>query len=224
MPVHILVIQGAEIPSQELLQLLEAEEYQVCTTELEGGENCLSMAPPDLAILSLRHVGPETRPLCQKICQQAKNLMVPLVLLTESCDEMGLLREPDACLVSPLRSGQIVMVIGILLQDNEAQILAASGVRLHLDTHQVYCCDSSHHLSPKEFRLLETFLRHPAKVLTRSFLMREVWDTDFVGDTRTLDVHIHMVRKKIEPDPSRPRYLRTVRGVGYHFVPTLPEL
>jgi len=224
MPVQILVIQEAEAPSQDLLQLLEAEGYQVCTTELQRAENRLCMAPPDLAVLSLRHLGPEPRLLCQEICRQARNLMVPLMLLTESCDEMGLPREPNACLVPPLPSGQIATVIKILLQNSKAQILTASGVRLHLDTHRVYCGDSSHHLSPKEFRLLETFLRHPARVLPRCFLMREVWDTDFVGDTRTLEVHIHWIREKIEPNPSRPRYLRTVRGVGYHFVPALPEL
>ncbi len=224
MPVAILVIQEAETPSHDLLQLLEAEGYQVCATELEQAENRLFMVPPDLVVLSLRHLDPETHPLCQEICQQARSLMVPLMLLAESCDEMGLPREPNACLVSPLPSSQIATVIKILLQNNEAQILAVSGVRLHLDTHQVYCGGDSHHLSPKEFRLLEIFLRHPAKVLPRRFLMHEVWDTDFVGDTRTLDVHIHWVRQKIEPDPSRPRYLRRVRGVGYHFVPLLSEL
>lgn len=219
MPVHILVIQEAGAPHEDLLQLLQAEGHQVSTTELQHAGNRLCMIPPDLALLSLRHLGPKTRPLCQELCQQARSLMVSLMLLIESCDEMGLPRESSACLVFPWPSGQIATVIKILLQNNEARILAAGGVRLRLDTHHVYCWDSCHHLSPKEFRLLETFLRYPARVLSRRFLMREVWDTDFIDDTRTLDVHIHWVRRKIEPDPSRPHYLRTVRGVGYHFIP-----
>lgn len=223
MPVRILVIQQVEASSQDLLQLSEAQGYQVHTTELERAESCLFMVPPDLVILNLRHLGPDTRPLCREICRQTRNLLLPLMLLTESCDQMGLPREPEACLLSPLPSHQIAAAISILSRNNEAHILAAGGLRLHLDTHQVYCPGSSHHLSPREFRLLETFLRHPTKVLTRRFLMREVWDTDFVEDTRTLDVHIHWIRKKIEPEPSRPRYLRTVRGVGYYFVPVLPE-
>ncbi|MEA3345392.1 MAG: response regulator transcription factor [Chloroflexota bacterium] len=149
--------------------------------------------------------------------------MVPLILLTDGCDEMGLPQEPNACLVPPLPFGQLATVIKMLLEDNETHILAVGGMRLHLDTHQLYCSSGSYYLPPKEFHLLETFLRHPARVLSRRFLMREVWETDFVGDTSTLYVHIHWLRKKIEPDLSEPRYLRTVRGVGYRFSPVLPE-
>ena len=72
-------------------------------------------------------------------------------------------------------------------------------------------------LAPKEFELLSTFMRHSGEVLPRSFLIREIWDTDYLGDTRMLDVHIRWLRRKIEDDPSAPTYLRTVRGVGYRF-------
>jgi len=145
------------------------------------------------------------------------------MFLTESSDEIGLPHEPEACLVRPLSIDQIATVISQLTQYPTARILAAGDLRLHLDTHKVHSHGTIHHLSPKQFSLLQTFLRHPARVLTRRFLMREVWDTDFVLDTRTLDVHIHWIRRKIEPDPSNPRYLRTVRGVGYFFVPSLLE-
>jgi len=75
------------------------------------------------------------------------------------------------------------------------------------------------HLSPKQFHLLSTFMHHAGEVLSRSFLMREVWHTDYMGDTRLLYVHIHWLREKIEDDPHSPVYLRTVRGVGYRFAP-----
>jgi len=224
MSTHMLVMQEVGTPDQDLLQLLEAEGYQADTTGLQEALSRLCMRPPDLAILSVRHLGRNTQSLCQKLCRQARSLMLPFVLLIESCYERGLPRGCDACLVRPLPSWQIAAVIKILLQNNGVQILAAGGVRLHLGTHRVYRCDSSHHLSPREFRLLETLMRHPARVLTRRFLMREVWDTDFVQDTRTLDVHIHWLRRKMEPNPSGPLYLRTVRGVGYDFVPVWPEL
>ena len=223
MPGHILVIQEAQDFNQNLLQFLAAKGYQVYTTELERADNCLSMAPPDLAVLNLRHFGAQSHPLCQRIFQQAGNLIVPMIMLTESCDEGGLPLGPEACLVSPLSPEQVVTVIELLLQDNRARILSAGEVLLRLDTRRVNHGNISHHLSPREFCLLETFLRHPAETLSRCFLMREVWNTDFVGDTRTLDVHIHLVRKKMEPDPRKPRYLKTVRGVGYRFVPTPSE-
>lgn len=72
-------------------------------------------------------------------------------------------------------------------------------------------------LTKMEARLLEVFMRHPNKILKRAFLMKEVWETDYIGDTRTLDVHVHWLRQKIEEDPSRPRLLRTIRGIGYRF-------
>jgi DNA-binding response OmpR family regulator len=72
-------------------------------------------------------------------------------------------------------------------------------------------------LTPKQAVLLEVFLRHPGEILTRAFLMKQVWDTEYMGDTRTLDVHIHWVRKAIEVDYKSPVYLRTVRRIGYRF-------
>lgn len=74
-------------------------------------------------------------------------------------------------------------------------------------------------LTPKECRLLATFIRNRGQVLSREFLMQEVWETEYVGDTRTLEVHVSWLRAKIEDDRSSPRYLHTVRGVGYWFEP-----
>lgn len=76
------------------------------------------------------------------------------------------------------------------------------------------------HLTPKECRLLATFIRNRGEVLSRKFLMQEVWETDYYGDTRTLEVHVSWLRAKIEDDPSSPRYIHTVRGVGYWFEPS----
>ncbi len=72
-------------------------------------------------------------------------------------------------------------------------------------------------LTPKEFALLKAFMSNGGEVLTRKYLMKEVWETDYMGDTRTLDVHICWIRRKIEDDPANPEYLTTVRGVGYQF-------
>jgi DNA-binding response OmpR family regulator len=84
--------------------------------------------------------------------------------------------------------------------------------------------DQALHLRPKEAELLALFMRNPGRVLSRRELMKRVWETDYMGDTRTLSVHIRWVRQKIEEEPSSPRYLRTVRGVGYRFeVPASSE-
>lgn len=93
--------------------------------------------------------------------------------------------------------------------------LQCGPLELDVDSRTLYRGSRSYHLTPKECRLLAAFLTHRGQVLTRQFLMKEVWDTDFVADTRTLEVHVHWIRRKIEEDHKNPRHLRTVRGVGY---------
>ena len=95
--------------------------------------------------------------------------------------------------------------------------LQAGGISLDLENRCVTKGKATVHLTPKECRLLQTFMKNGGAVLTRKFLMKTVWDTDWTEDTRTLDVHVRWLREKIEDNPSKPVYLRTVRGVGYRF-------
>jgi DNA-binding response OmpR family regulator len=105
-------------------------------------------------------------------------------------------------------------------QKKQAQVpqaLTVDGLRLNLKTRELQNGHGVIRLTPKECQLLAIFMRHPNQVLSHKFLMREVWETDYVGDMRTLQVHISWLRRKIEQDPRRPSRLRTVRGVGYRF-------
>lgn len=95
--------------------------------------------------------------------------------------------------------------------------LRINGLLLDVANRQIVTKRDAHHLTPMECRLLAVFMRNAGQVLSRKYLMQEVWRTDFIEDTRTLEVHVCWLRKKIEPDPRRPRYLRTVRGRGYQF-------
>ena len=98
-----------------------------------------------------------------------------------------------------------------------SNILEISGLTLDLDNRLVTGDNGLHHLTPVECRLLKTFMTYPGKVLSRKLLMRKVWKTDHTGDTRTLEVHICWLRKKIEKDTRHPQYIKTVRGTGYRF-------
>ena len=102
-------------------------------------------------------------------------------------------------------------------KSGESNILTADGLALDLDSRTLIMNGTVRKLTPKECQLLALFMRHYGQVLTRKFLMKEVWETEYMGDTRTLDVHICWVRKKIEEDPYRPQKLCTIRGVGYRF-------
>jgi DNA-binding response OmpR family regulator len=90
---------------------------------------------------------------------------------------------------------------------------------LHPDDKEIRRDGEPLSLAPKEYSLLATFMHHSGEVLPRSFLIHEIWNTDYLGDTRMLDVHIRWLRQKIEDNASAPVYLRTVRGVGYRFEP-----
>ena len=96
-------------------------------------------------------------------------------------------------------------------------LLRVGDLTLNLESRHLTKGGLTYKLTPKECELLEVFMSNEGKVLTRRFLMKRVWETDYLGDTRTLDVHIRWLREKIEDDPSAPLYLRTVRGVGYRF-------
>ena len=102
-------------------------------------------------------------------------------------------------------------------KDKPNQRLRAGSLTLDLADRRVIRRGKSTHLTFKECALLEILMRNNGEVLTRKTLMKEVWDTDYLGDTRTLDVHICMLRRKIERRPSQPVLIRTVRGVGYRF-------
>ncbi len=92
-----------------------------------------------------------------------------------------------------------------------------NGLLLDVANRQVITKRDTYHLTPMECRLLAVLMRNAGEVLSRKYLMQEVWRTNFIDDTRTLEVHVCWLRKKIEEDPRRPRYLRTVRGKGYQF-------
>ena len=102
-------------------------------------------------------------------------------------------------------------------QAQAPQVLTVDGLRLNLKTKELQNGHGAIRLTPKECHLLATFMRYPNQVLSHRFLMREVWETDYIGDMRTLQVHISWLRRKIEQNPRRPIRLRTVRGVGYRF-------
>jgi two-component system, OmpR family, response regulator RegX3 len=104
-------------------------------------------------------------------------------------------------------------------QDTELlpDVLEAAGVRMDVERHEVSVKGERIKLALKEFELLEMLLRNAGRVMTRGQLIDRIWGSDYVGDTKTLDVHIKRLRSKIESDPANPRYLTTVRGLGYKF-------
>ncbi|HDN79330.1 MAG TPA: response regulator transcription factor [Chloroflexi bacterium] len=139
--------------------------------------------------------------------------MLPLIILKDKRKRKGL--KADAIITYPLTWRKLSYQLKRLPQDK--RFLKAGDLTLDLLRRVLIKGGEEHHLTPKLAALLETFMRHRGRVLTRAYLMKKVWNTEFTDDTRTLDVHIHWLRKLIEDDYRSPLYLRTIKTVGYRF-------
>ena len=117
----------------------------------------------------------------------------------------------------PFTPRKVLNRVTRLLKERQGSIVKAGRLTLNLQTRCVSYGEVIHRLTPKQADLLQVFMEHEGETLTRKALMATVWNTDYLGDTRTLDVHVRWIRERIEDDPGHPQYLRTVRGIGYRF-------
>jgi DNA-binding response OmpR family regulator len=169
-----------------------------------------------LDAISLRSTGLR---LCRQIRKEVEDC--PIVLITRSVMAESASVGASAILVPPFTPRKLLNTVQRLLPSDAENSLQAGPIRLNLKQRKVSCGGREDQVTPKEARLLEVFLRHPGTLLTRKFLIKAVWDTDYTGDTRTLDVHVSWLRQILEPDPVSPRYLKTIRGQGYRL--DIPE-
>src|SRR5512135_1468464 len=178
----------------------------------------------DLVLLDLMLPGLPGTEVCRQLRARSK---VPVIMLTAKDSEIdkvvGLELGADDYVTKPYSSRELVArVRAVLRRGAEPETLIpttvqAGPVRMDVERHVVSVNNRAVAMPLKEFELLEILLRNAGRVLTRMQLIDRVWGSDYVGDTKTLDVHVKRLRSKIEPDPANPRYLVTVRGLGYKF-------
>lgn len=123
----------------------------------------------------------------------------------------------DVMLFRPLSARRLLNSVGALLHEDDEEVLDCGPFRLNVPRRILVAHGEEIQLSPKLSLLIETFMRHPGETMDRKTLMEKVWETDYLGDTRTLDVHIRWMRKLMENGGNHPRYLQTVRGIGYRL-------
>ncbi len=122
----------------------------------------------------------------------------------------------DVVLFTPISSRRLTNSVGHVINGHDEEVLAVGPFQMNVPRHLLIIDGEETQLTPKQARLLEEFMRNPGTIIDRKTLMEKVWETDYMGDTRTLDVHVRWLRKVIEQ--KRPRYLTTVRGVGYQLI------
>jgi DNA-binding response OmpR family regulator len=166
--------------------------------------------------LSLRF---SSRRFCETL--RETNLEIPVLLLLPEGTKIDRSMGARAHLRYPFSAKKLINRVLRLLPAPNDDLLQMGDITFNTKQRCVIRGDQESHLTPRQATLLEIFFQHQGEILTRSFLMKQVWDTDYMGDTRTLDVHIHWVRKAIEDDHKSPVYLRTIRRIGYRFeIPT----
>lgn len=181
---------------------------------------------PDLVLLDVMLPGMSGMEVCKKIRASSS---VPIIMLTAKDSEidkvLGLELGADDYVTKPYSSRELMARIRAVLRrqspdhsdEQDQKALAAGPVRMDVERHVVTVDGEEVSMPLKEFELLEILLRNTGRVMTRAQLIERVWGADYVGDTKTLDVHIKRLRSKIEPKASSPRYVITVRGLGYKF-------
>jgi len=222
---RVLVVEDEESFSDALSYMLRREGYD--TVVAATGTDALvefDRAGADIVLLDLMLPGLSGTEVCRSL--RAKS-SVPIIMLTAKDTEIdkvvGLELGADDYVTKPYSARELVARMrAVLRRGAEAEVsteatLAAGPVRLDVDRHVVAVDGAPVSLPLKEFDLLELLLRNTGRVLTRGQLIDRVWGADYVGDTKTLDVHVKRLRAKLEPDPANPRYLVTVRGLGYKF-------
>ena len=225
---RVLVVEDEESFSDALSYMLRKEGFEVVVAPT--GPDALTefdRSGADIVLLDLMLPEMPGTEVCRQLRQKSS---VPIIMVTARDSEIdkvvGLEIGADDYVTKPYSPRELLARIRAVLRRRSAeareeptQILAGGPVRMDVERHVVTVNGEVVALPLKEFELLELLLRNAGRVLTRGQLIDRVWGADYVGDTKTLDVHIKRLRSKIEPEPSNPRYIVTVRGLGYKFEP-----
>ena len=228
---RVLVVEDEESFVEALTLGLKREGFDV-TVARDGRQALLlfDAVHPDLVLLDLMLPGISGIDVCREIRRTSRT---PVIMVTAKDSEVdtvvGLEVGADDYVAKPYRMRELVARIRAVLRrapaavpvagddDREDEVLDAGDVQLDLARHSLTVRGQEVALPRKEFEVLELLMLNAGRVLTRDTLLDRVWGADYVGDTKTLDVHIKRIRGKIEDDPSRPELITTIRGVGYRF-------
>jgi two-component system response regulator RegX3 len=224
---RILIVEDEESLSDSVRYNLEREGYSVTVArDGRGALEAFRSQSPALVILDLMLPEMSGLDVCRAIRAESD---VPIIMVTAKDSEAdkvtGLELGADDYVTKPFSVRELVSRVRANLRRTAMRAVATlddavegGTVEMDVARHEVRVQGEVVPFPPKEFELLETFLRRKGRLLTREFLIEEVWGPDYVGDTKTLDVHVKRLRRKIEQDPHRPAHLLTVRGLGYKFV------
>jgi two-component system response regulator RegX3 len=221
---RILIIEDEESYRDATSFMLRKEGFEV----FEAADGAAGLAlydthGADLVLLDVMMPGMPGTEVCRQLRARGPVGIVMVTARDSEIDKVvGLELGADDYVTKPFSHRELVARIRAVLRRGQDQVLLpdvleVSGVRLDVERHQVQVGGQEVRLALREFELLELLLRNAGRVMTRGQLIDRIWGANYVGDTKTLDVHVKRLRAKIEEDPAQPRRLITVRGLGYKF-------
>jgi len=221
----ILVVDDEPLITESLEYSLKQEGFQVVVAH--DGLTALQAShdeKPDMIVLDIMLPGMDGWEVCRRLRQEST---VPIIMLTARGQEidrvLGLELGADDYLPKPFSFRELLARIRAVFrrmafeEAPKAEQVRIGDVLLDLAAHKVYKQDQELSVTQKEYDLLHALMIQAGRVVSRAELLDQVWGVDWLGDTRTLDVHVRWLREKVEEDPGQPRYIQTVRGVGYRF-------
>jgi len=224
---QIVIVEDDRLISEPVARALRTAGYE--TSIAGSGKAGLELVlnqKPDLVILDIMLPEMDGWEVCKAIRESS---LVPILMLTALNEEidrvLGLELGADDYLTKPFSTRELIARVKATLRRVEfdrvgmADDQAVGGIRLDMAQRRVYKHGQKLDLRYKEFELLSLLVAHAGDVVTRAEIFDKVWGTDWLGDMRTLDVHIRWLREKLEDDPGDPQYIQTVRGVGYRLAP-----
>jgi DNA-binding response OmpR family regulator len=217
MTIQVLLIEDANLDqSKSLLTSLEDQGYQVSMSHTpETALETTRVLWPNLIVFN------SNKSLLNLLTLQTAinqfNLKIPYVVVGDKSD-LTTETSGNIIMVAPDKLQQLSQSLKKVTANQQNRFVRLPDLIIDCHQRQLLCGGQIYSLTPKEFRLLFLLINYADQILSRKTIMQEVWETDYLGDTRTLDVHIRWIREKIEKNPSRPQRLITIRGVGYRFV------
>lgn len=215
MSLRILLVERDVTTADLLVPSLERKGYQVSVARTQRqAMSRIRALPPDILVMDVASFGANGYKVSDAV--RARLDSVPTVLLLEK-GHASAGGSAEAFMTPPFTSRKLLYRVRKVAEGLTRHEIRVGPLALDLDARVLRKANEALHLRPKEAALLALFMNNPGKVLSRQEIMKQVWETDYFGDTRTLSVHVRWLRLKIEDDPSSPQFLRTVRGMGYRF-------